>query len=180
MAIFTVFSFNLNQDIMKNKLYILLFYLFLVIVFFCNTSYSVVYDYLPIFMERSELERSVSYELGGRELVQPGKIYYKSPYIYINEKYKGVHVINNTDPANPRNEAFIIAPGCIDMAVKGNTLYLDNAVDLVAFNLETKQVTERIKNVFPEPIPPNNYYYEITNRPKDFVLVGWKKNSLKK
>lgn len=154
--------------------------IFLAATLIISTSYTgEVYDYTPIFMERSELEKSVSYQTTGRDLTQPGKIYYKAPYIYINEKYKGVHIIDNTNPQNPVNAAFIVAPGCIDMAVKGSIIYLDNAVDLVAFDMNMKQVTGRVKNVFPEPTAPDNRYYDIWNRPDGFILVGWKKNSLK-
>jgi len=133
-------------------------------------------EYYPVFMERSELEKSVFYVSEGRALENPGKIYYKSPYIFINERYKGVHVIDNTDPSKPQNIGFIVAPGCIDIAVKGNIMYIDNAVDLVAFDLERKTVTAREKNVFPEPIAPNGSYYYSWRRPSETaVLVGWKK-----
>lgn len=133
-------------------------------------------EYNPIFMERAELERSVAYQSEPQELINPGKIYHKHPYIYINERYKGVHVINNSNPANPVNEGFIRVPGCLDMAVKGDILYLDNAVDLVAFDLSAKQVSHREKNVFPEPLSPTNDYY-YGNRPKDYILIEWKKNN---
>lgn len=128
--------------------------------------------YTPIFMERSELEKSVFFEQKSRDLINPGKIYSKDNFIFINEKYKGVHIIDNSTPANPKKIGFIIAPGCIDIAVKGSILYLDNAVDLVAFNLETKEVTERVKEVFPEPLSPENYYY-YGSRPANTILVGW-------
>ena len=131
--------------------------------------------YTPVFMSRETLENSVKYIPGARDMVQTGKIYYRAPYIYVNERYKGVHVINNADPARPANEGFILAPGCIDMAVKGNILYLDNAVDLVSFDLDSKQVTRRIRNVFPEPLPPDDFIYDgYPNRPKDYILVEWK------
>lgn len=149
-------------------------------VMFLNTSYTqhgYRYDYVPVFMEKSDLERSVSFQTNGRDMAMPGKIYYKAPYIYINEKYKGVHVINNTNPSQPVSEGFIFAPGCIDMAVKDNIMYLDNSIDLIAFDLNTRKVTERIKNVFPEPNSPNNANYPIIYRPEGFVLVGWKENN---
>lgn len=130
--------------------------------------------YTPVFMELSELDKSVFYEPKSRDLINPGKIYVKDNLIFINEKYKGVHIIDNSTPANPQQIGFIIAPGCMDIAVKGNTLYLDNAVDLVAFDLETKEVTERIKNVFPEPLSPENYYY-YGDRPNNTIVVGWRK-----
>ena len=149
-------------------------------ILFLNTSFSDPYyanrKYKPVFMKRSDLDQSVSFQSSARDIENPGKIYYKAPYIYINERYKGIHVINNSDPQNPVKESFIVAPGCIDMAVKGNILYLDNAVDLVAFNLSSKQVSKRIRNVFPEPISPDNeQYYSPVDR-NDFVLVGWKLN----
>ena len=132
--------------------------------------------YSPVFMSREVLDNSVSYIHGAREMLRTGKIYYRAPYIFVNERYKGVHVINNSDPAHPVNEGFILAPGCIDMAVKGNIMYLDNAVDLVSFDLNSKQVTKRIRNVLPEPIPPDDdSYINYYNRPKDFILVEWKK-----
>ena len=132
--------------------------------------------YTPVFMSREVLEKSVTYIPGARDMLNTGKIYYRAPYIYINERYKGVHVINNSVPAHPVNEGFILAPGCIDMAVKENILYLDNAVDLVSFDLDAKKVTNRIKNVFPEPLPPeDNVFFGYYNRPEGFILVEWKK-----
>ena len=133
--------------------------------------------YTPVFMSREMLENSVKYIPEARDMIQTGKIYYRAPYIFVNERYKGVHVINNTVPAQPVNEGFILAPGCIDMAVKGNILYLDNAVDLVSFDLDSKQVTKRIRNVFSEPLPPDDLaFYNLNNRPEGYILVEWKKN----
>ena len=133
--------------------------------------------YMPVFMSRETLEQSVRYLPGDRALLETGKIYYHSPYIFVNERYKGVHIINNTHPAHPVHEGFVLAPGCMDMAVKGNILYLDNAVDLVSFDLNSKQVTKRIVGVFPEPLPPDDqFFYYPYSHPKGYILVGWKKN----
>jgi len=130
----------------------------------------------PMYMSRENLEHSVHYVSGKREMIQTGKIYYRHPYIFVNERYKGVHVINNADPHLPVNEGFILAPGCIDMAVKGNILYLDNAVDLVSFDLVSKQVTDRIRNVFPEPLPPEDFFsYRKEVRPAGWIIVEWVK-----
>ncbi|MDR1558040.1 MAG: hypothetical protein LBS88_13575 [Tannerellaceae bacterium] len=131
--------------------------------------------YKPVFMKRADLEQSVSFREGKRALTNPGKIYCKPPYIYINERYKGIHIINNTDPAHPVAEGFIVAPGCMDMAMKDQILYLDNAVDLVAFDLVARKVSHRVKNVFPEPLAPDNSYYYSTGE-DDMIVVEWKKN----
>jgi hypothetical protein len=138
--------------------------------------YSENYPYRPVMMKRADLEKSVNYQPGERALTNPGKIYARAPYIFINERYKGVHVINNADPKHPVKEAFITAPGCVDMAVKGDILYLDNAVDLVAFDLVERKVTKRLKNVLPEPVAPDNSYYYGFRKEEDMIIVEWKKN----
>jgi hypothetical protein len=134
--------------------------------------------YSPVFLSRESLENSVKYIPGARSMIQTGKIYYLAPYIYVNERYKGVHVINNTNPSNPVKEGFRLAPGCIDMAVKENLHYLDTAVDLVSFDLSSRQVTKRIRNVLPEPLPPEDARFYGMNRPQGYVLVEWRKINL--
>jgi hypothetical protein len=50
-----------------------------------------------------------------------GKLFIQGHYIFLNEVDKGIHVIDNSNPAQPRNVAFIDIPGNVDLAVKGNT-----------------------------------------------------------
>ena len=136
--------------------------------------------YEPVFMLRTELEKSVKLETG-RIILNPGKIYLKDHFIFINEKYLGIHVIDNTNPEEPENMAFIHIDGCIDMAMKDNVLYADNAVDLISVSLNPQmtgiQVTSRQKNVFPEVVAPDGRrltYREETARPSNAILVRWK------
>ncbi len=135
-------------------------------------------DYKPILMKREILEKSIGV-IEGKEIVSPGKIYVKGNFLYIVEKYEGVHIIDNSDPANPAKKGFITVPGCIDIAVKQNIMYADNAVDLVAIELsenvsEIKE-TSRNKNVFPELVPPDAGWVSIDNRPENTVIIKWKK-----
>ncbi|MDR1783486.1 MAG: hypothetical protein LBR13_04420 [Dysgonamonadaceae bacterium] len=158
---------------------ILLFFgtiaLFAIVLMSSDTAYKYG-NYVPVFMDRADLEKSVKFVAERRMLITPGKIYYKSPYVYINERYKGIHIIDNTDPKNPRNVGFITAPGCIDIAAKGNILYLDNSVDLVAFDLITLKEIERVRDVFPEPISPEKISFLGGERPTPYsVIVEWKK-----
>jgi len=138
------------------------------------------FEYNPIFMLRSELEKSVRLE-SPRMLVNPGKIYLKDDLIFINEKYLGIHVIDNSDPSAPENIAFLHIEGCIDIAMKDNVLYADNAVDLVSLVMKPDmtgiQVTSRIKNVFPELRSPDGRglsYREQLARPENSILGKWK------
>src|SRR4051812_45913067 len=65
----------------------------------------------------------------------PGKLFVQGTYIFLNEIDKGVHIIDNTNPAAPVNKYFVAIPGNLDLAVKGNTLYADNYQDLVTIDI---------------------------------------------
>ena len=140
------------------------------------------YEYTPVYMKRSELESAVKLEAAS-PIRNPGKIYIKDQYIFINEKYKGFHIIDNTDPASPVQKAFLHVDGCLDIAIKGNFMYVDNAVDLVTISMSSNwssiSVTGRIKNAFPEPSSPDGYWYASQfekYRPKDGIIVRWEYN----
>ena len=68
-------------------------------------------------------------------MINPGKIYFKEGYIFINEELKGIHVIDNRNPENPQNIGFIEIPGNVDIAIKNNTLYADSYIDLGAIDI---------------------------------------------
>ncbi len=140
-------------------------------------------DYSPVYMDRPAMENAVKIE-AAQPLHATGKIYLYGQYILVNEKFKGIHIIDNSDPAAPKNIAFLHIDGCIDMAMKNNVLYADNAIDLIALkttdNFATVQVTERIKNIFPETESPDSFWspYSVNQfRPKNAILVAWKKKS---
>ncbi|MBC7381692.1 MAG: hypothetical protein H7296_01710 [Bacteroidia bacterium] len=169
---------------MKNKSLPFLFVissLFLLVIFSASTCHqnSSETAYKPLFMKRAELESSIKFE-GPAELNNPAKIYYKDNIIFIRESYKGIHMVDNTNPKAPVKIGFISVVGCLDLAIKGTTLYVDNATDLVAIDASdaTKPfVVKRIVDAFPEPFPPDQLsipsQYIKENRAPDLVLVSW-------
>ena len=88
----------------------------------------------PVYMSYEDL-RSAVRDTTPAEISKPGKIYLYGDFILVNEVRKGIHVVNNTDPANPEVISFIRIPGNIDMAIKNNILYADSYVDLVAIDI---------------------------------------------
>lgn len=139
--------------------------------------------YTPVLMVKSSLAKSISIK-APKAIESAAKIYYKDNYIYISERLKGVHIIDNANRSNPVKKFFIDIPGCVDMAIRNNVLYVDNAIDLVAIDLTeaeggSLQVLKRIENVFPEVLPPDGGVipakYSKENRPKDAVIIDWKK-----
>jgi hypothetical protein len=148
----------------------------------CNERFTPIYtSYNPVFMKRTDLENSITLNVP-RALGAPAKIYSKDNYLFVSEAGLGVHVIDNIDNKNPKNIAFLKVLGCFDMAIKGSTMYVDNATDLVALDLSNPEklvITERLVNVFPEPVPPDNLAvrpeHSKENRPANMVLVKWNK-----
>jgi hypothetical protein len=98
----------------------------------------------------TELRSSVKTS-AARTLESPGKIYLKDNFLFINEIKKGIHIIDNTNPTSPKAVAFIEILGNIDMAVRGNILYVDSYTDFVALDIsnpsDVKEVS-RVKDVF--------------------------------
>jgi hypothetical protein len=113
-----------------------------------------------------------------KEIKQPGKIYFKDNYIFVNEVNKGIHVINNADPSNPIRLAFYEIEGNVDMAIRGNILFADSYIDLVSIDISdinNPVELSRLENAFPEVLPPFDRglpIYEL-DRTKG-VVVGWK------
>lgn len=140
-------------------------------------------EYTPILVSKTDLVNSVKL-MPATDILEAAKIYHLDNYIFISEQFKGVHIIDNADPSKPVNKYFISALGCVDMAIKNNVLYLDNAIDFIAIDLnEIKngnlKVLKRISNVFPEVAPPDAgeipQKFSERNRPQGTIIVGWKK-----
>jgi len=70
-----------------------------------------------------------------QETNSDGKIYIVENLLFYIAQESGIHIFDNSNPANPQNMAFINLEGVHDIAVKGNYLYADNFVDLVVFDL---------------------------------------------
>lgn len=136
-------------------------------------------DYSPVLMERSVMEASVKVQ-GPQAMKETGKIYTYGNYIFVSELHQGVHIINNSDSSSPVNEKYIVVPGAVDMAVKGTRLYVDNAVDLLTFDIsDIANITllDRKRDVFPDMVPPDAINvpsaFNKSNRPPNTIIINW-------
>ena len=131
---------------------------------------------VPKYMSYNDLRKPAK-STAAYAIQTAGKIYIKDNYLFVNEKYKGIHVFDNSNPASPVNLTFIDIPGNVDLAVKGNFLYADNYVDLVVLdisNINQPIEVSRIKDIFPYTIPETSGIYPISNIDKEQgVIVGW-------
>ena len=130
----------------------------------------------PVYMPTEEFKAGVKTE-SAKEMSVAGKIYFYQDYIFVNEKFEGIHVIDNSDPTNPINSKFISIPGNIDMAVKDGILYADSYIDLIAININdinTISIEKRFANIFPFSLPPTDNNYRTGQiDPEKGVIIGW-------
>lgn len=132
----------------------------------------------PVYLSYESLRTSVK-TTQVMPVENPGKLYFKDDYIFINEVNKGVHVIDNSDPENPFAVTFIEIPGNVDIAIKDSILYADSYIDLVALNVaDIDNITEvnRLDSIFPYLMPcyemETTLPYEGVDASQG-VVVGW-------
>jgi hypothetical protein len=133
-------------------------------------------------MSYKELRTAVK-QVAAQDLAKPGKMYFKDGYIFIIEQMKGIHVIDNSNPSSPQNLSFIEIPGTVDIAIKGQTLYTDSYVDLVALDLsDMTNITEVYRNegVLPYILPPYDEEYPVAKIDEDKgVVINWEVKKVK-
>lgn len=130
----------------------------------------------PVYMSYDDLRDAVEMT-SARELENPGKIYFKDGYIFINEELKGIHIIDNQDPANPENIGFIEVPGNADIAIKENILYADSYIDMVAIDISdisNPVEVHRVEDIFPYTLPPYDEDYRVAEVDEEKgVVIDW-------
>ncbi|HUZ61607.1 MAG TPA: hypothetical protein VMU83_22715 [Hanamia sp.] len=99
----------------------------------CKSTYTYTY-YIPVYETVTQLKANIK-SSSPEAIENPGKIVILGNYIFLNEIEKGIHIIDDRNPASPQNVAFINIPGNMDLALKGNTLYADSYSDLVTLEI---------------------------------------------
>ncbi len=132
-----------------------------------------IYEVLTKFRESIVSQPAVA-------LSSPGKITEWGKYLFVSEPYKGIHVIDNSNPSAPKNISFINIPGNEDMAVKNNTLYADAYGDLISFDI-TDPGHAVAKNFATNVFPDHQIYYlgndylagTSVNPDSINIIIGW-------
>ena len=123
---------------------------------------------------------------GAQPIKNAGKQYVFGNLLLQNEVNEGVHLIDVSNPAQPKKLGFLQIPLCTEVAVKQGYLYTNNYDDLVVFNLNAvggPALVKRVENVFPpvnQDYPPFfNVAFECPD-PAKGIVVGWElKNNIK-
>lgn len=108
----------------------------------------------PLIMTKADFINSVDI-LPPQPIEESGKIYTYQDMIFINDKYEGIHVIDNSNPASPQKVAYISLAGTVDISIKDDVLYADSIRDLVLFDISdisNIQEISRMENVLQDNV----------------------------
>ncbi len=108
--------------------------------------------YKPFYKSKAAIRANIK-SGPAANITQAGKIFIQGNNLFLVDVNKGVHIIDITNPNQPQKTAFIPIPGCNDIAVRGNYLYVDFGKDLLTINIGNPNaafIKKSISNVFPE------------------------------
>jgi hypothetical protein len=89
---------------------------------------------VPQFMERNAYYNSLKMQ-ALTEVKAAGKFILYNNYMLLQDRYRGIHIIDVSNMTSPKKIGFIPAGNANDFAMKDNFLYLDCNRDLVTLNL---------------------------------------------
>lgn len=129
--------------------------------------------YYPVYQSLSQVRAGMK-SGAAQPLRNTGKLNVFGQYIFLNEVNKGIHVIDNSNPAAPVNRAFIPVPNNRDIAVRGHYLYADSYSDVVVFDISNPadiRPAAFLDNVIRDK---NRYWYSNQTNPDSIrVVVGY-------
>lgn len=135
----------------------------------CEVETTYIY-YEPVYTSLADIRSAVTVT-PPKAISTIGKIYFKDHFLFVNQPNKGIHVIDNSDPSNPAGVAFIEIPGSFDLAIRGNILFTDSYMDLVAIDISNRQAIKEIgryENMFSQY---NSYGFYVSE--EQGVVTDW-------
>lgn len=88
---------------------------------------------LPVTLDRAAVQDSIT-ALPAREFCTGGNLYAYGDYLFVNSALEGYHLLDNSDPSDPRPVAFLRVPGATQMAFVDGRMVSDSYADLVVLD----------------------------------------------
>ena len=114
-----------------------------------EVRYYTVYE--PVIIAASEWRNNEFSLVGPESVCEPAGFYVYGDLLFVLDKQKGLHIIDNGDNDNPTPLAFLEIPGGSGLAVRNGILYVSQYIDLLAFDLKDPTqpaLLSRTENVF--------------------------------
>jgi hypothetical protein len=166
---------------MKKNFYLLLFIASIAFVSCEKNDDSKYQDYQvarALKVSKTEFKNGVDV-IAPMPIEESGKIYAYKNYIFVNDKYRGVHVIDNSDPSDPKKVSFIKIAGNVDISVKDDYLYADSITDLIVLDISDVNnitIVNRLENVLRNNIvwPFEADFIEDSSIDyENEIIIGW-------
>ncbi len=93
------------------------------------------HSYTPVTITASEWRTDGFPPSAPTTVCEPSGFYVYGDYLFVLDRNEGLHLIDNRDNANPRPVSFIPIPGGQGLAVRNNILYVNQYIDLLAFDI---------------------------------------------
>ena len=135
---------------MKNVLFGLVSLVLIISIASCLedicTEQKTFVQYTPVYLTKAQFRTDIKSETI-RKLENPGKFYFFKTFLFINDQGKGIHVYDLKNETQPSKLAFYNIPGNFDIAIKGNILYADNVIDLIALDINDITNPKLVKRI---------------------------------
>lgn len=86
-------------------------------------------------------------EVDPDRITEPGKIWVQDDLLAIVDNYRGVHLFSVSDYSNPKRLSFINVPDAVDLAIKGDALYVNSSSTLMVYNISNKSAPVRVRSI---------------------------------
>ena len=148
-----------------------------------NNNNAQILGYAPVYAPPEQLaDVGIS---APKATTKAGKIYAYNQYLFQVEQAEGIHIIDNSNPAEAKKIGFLKVPLCSEIAIRGGYLYTNHVNDLVVFNLANirqPQLVKRLEDAFPQidqTHPPfSNVYFECAD-PSKGTVIRWEQKQMK-
>lgn len=119
---------------------------------------------------------TVKYE-EAKTIEQKGGIYFKDNFLFVLDNFKGIHIIDNSDPTAPLNKGYYAITGITGIAINNQYLYVNAYTDLVVIDvstIENPSEVGRIENVFDHALPTYDPQYPMAEVDQSKgIITGW-------
>jgi hypothetical protein len=125
---------------------------------------------VPVYALKTDVYNNI-HSNAPQQISNPGKMFLLNNKLFVTEKNKGIHIIDNANPSDPKNISFIPIPLNEDVAVKDNVLYADCGADMLLLDVSNPAAVSLIKyipNAFPSKQYQYGYYVDSTR-----VIIDW-------
>ncbi len=143
-----------------------------------NSKYANYLVAKPLKISKAEFKNGVDI-IAPMPIEESGKIYAYKNYIFVNDKYRGVHVIDNSDPSDPKKVSFIKIAGNVDISVKDDYLYADSIMDLMVLDISDVNnitIVNRLENVLRDNIVwplGADFFEDVDIDYENEMIIGW-------